>query len=51
MYANWFILSHLDVSMMSAFLASLEGGLVEEKDVETKSQDAKERIRKSFPRS
>jgi len=33
---------YLDVPMMTAFLASLEGGLIEKADIERKSGDAKE---------
>ena len=36
---------YLDVPMMTAFLASLEGGLIEKADIERKSGDAKERTR------
>ena len=36
---------YLDIPMMTGFLASLEGGLVEKADIERKSGDAKERTR------
>jgi hypothetical protein len=38
---------YLDVPMMTAFLGSLEGGIVEEADVESKSKDAGEKLQQA----
>ncbi len=38
---------YLDVPMMTAFLGSLEGGIVEEADVEEKSTDAGEKVQQA----